>query len=91
MSTYEGITAAQACELSRRPAESKEKTLKFAEVVIGNAAEKQRREETVVRFNKEAHSKEGVDFAISELSSRGYSVELKDSGDLYELTVNWCK
>ena len=89
MSQYSGITADQARAFSSATPASPEETLTIIESVIGQAADNQQITSARATLTKAGHSKQGVEYAVLHLTTRGFTVNLGENGPYYTIDISW--
>ncbi|MBB4654160.1 putative glyoxalase superfamily protein PhnB [Xanthomonas sp. F14] len=74
MSEFSGLDAETARKFALTPAGNGEAALKYFEEVIGFAAKNQRKTEAKVSLPKDAFTPEGITYAVTQLSGRGFEI-----------------
>ncbi|MEA9749294.1 hypothetical protein VDF76_20350 [Xanthomonas campestris pv. raphani] len=89
MTDFTGIDAERARSISSTAAASREETLVFFENVIGFAAEQQRSNETTVSLAENAHTHQGIEYAVLTLTTRGFDVTRAGGPETCTYLVKW--
>ncbi|WP_435003715.1 hypothetical protein [Xanthomonas arboricola] len=89
MTDFTNIDADRARFISSTAPASREETLAFFENIIGFAAEQNRSNETKVVLGKNAHTNQGIEYAVLTLSTRGFDVKPAGDPEARTYLVKW--
>ncbi|WDM67477.1 MULTISPECIES: hypothetical protein [Xanthomonas] len=89
MTDFTNIDADRARLISSTVPASREETLAFFENIIGFAAEQQRSNGATVALAKNAHTNQGIEYAILTLSTRGFDVKPAGDPEARTYLVKW--